>query len=138
MLSIAIKNSVILALFILIAHFLLKNSAEDGPPMHDIPRGRPLMSPSISKLDPMPPTPLERRAQVTGGGPKSLVMQGDDLYSYVYGPGPCTSPATCTTMAAPPESVALTTPPVPALGLNEQIGGILAGYEGSSEQWADV
>lgn len=138
MLSIAIKNSVILALVILIAHFLLKNSAEDQESQ------RPSPVPSNGSPDP-PRAAVSTSSQgnlgsdrVTRDSPKSPVMHGDDLYSYVYGQGQGAGQASMSL----PKPAATSTPkladPPTVLSLNEQIGGILVGYEGSGEQWADV
>lgn len=134
MLSIAIKNSVLLALVILIAHFLLKNSAQE---QLVLPREG---SNQISKvlLTPKDSGQLSRSTnvdQVTKGA-----MRGDDLYSYVYGQTLESAPKESSGFKPPAPAVvqAPSKPSTTALGMNEAIGGILVGYEGSGDQWADV
>lgn len=147
MLSIAIKNSVILALVILIAHFLLKNNAEDQ-------ETRPVATSRIT-------SDAARQPQVKEHRPDDYNIEGrkkhgEDLYSYVYGQGsqvgespvslaskPKTISPPVVQFSPPPPPMAL--PPIMASsspsqqGLEGEIGGMLLGYEaGTNDQWAGV
>lgn len=144
MLSIAIKNSVILALVILIAHFLLKNSAEERSE-RPLNFATPVSVPSDTGSGRVG---TERRREPTSS---VIGMQKEDLYSYVYGEGQ--EPGRGATPSSPPRhpssaaallsttrsGLGIPKPPPASLGMQESIGGILVGYEGNAgEQWADV
>lgn len=113
-LSIAIKNSIILALVILIAHFLLKTPKDDE---ENVPSRVP--PPSLhAKVDESP-------------------VKGEDLYSYVYGgrkqggelaAGPSPPPAPCHAVTSAEA--------VPQSPLDRGCGDLMA-YEGggTSDQW---
>lgn len=117
MLSIAIKNSVILALVILIAHFLLKTSSEDKVVSMEPP------------LNQAPTAPTDSGA---GAGhtdvwlsDKNDTSKGDDLYSYVYG-----------SSAPVPITDAIRVPIPTSLSAGDNTSGLIQGYEsGLSDQW---
>lgn len=115
-LSIAIKNSIILALVILIAHFLLK-SPKDGDD-----------SGAASPLNLERPTSKKNE---TATESEAETPKGDDLYSYVYGgrkqggaleaaPGP--TPGAC--------HAATSGDAVPQSPLDQGCGNLMA-YEGA-------
>lgn len=122
MLAIAIKNSMILALVIMIAHFLLKSSGED----------RMFTTPPAGPTADLPSQPRKEEREVVAAA------SADDLYSYVYGEpeGSVTSEVSSamgtSMMQAPPSPVPMSTP----MTSKTQDNDMLAGYEASlSDQW---
>lgn len=132
MLSIAIKNSMILALVILIAHFLLKNSGDDR------------LFATQRKDASTTASQVSLSSGVASDAPHNsdAPTRSDDLYSYVYGassddaigsiaiPTPTNIPE-----SAPPQ----TTPSQAALPAPLQNDGMLTGYDGGlSDQWCMI
>lgn len=123
MLAMAIKNSMILALVIMIAHFLLKSTGEDR------------MYISEKNTLPLNISPSEDRDVVAAAS-------ADDLYSYVYG-APESSVTSDISMAMA-TSMPLTPSPLPSPAVpcppptpaSVPPSGMLMGYEANlAEQW---
>lgn len=112
MLAIAIKNTVLLALVILISHFLLKGSIEDRMPT--------LQAQDVSSTLPSSSViPLDAKGHV------------DDLYSYVYGERQTDISEILPAFKPKPKPVTYSTAAAPDTGM-------LIGYESASEQWSEI
>lgn len=121
MLAIAIKNSLILALVILIAHFLLKNSGDEK-----------MMMGSMSTTNPA--IEMEMEMDIS---PTQSCKKKDDLYSYVYG-GMSDEPSlnTATPLALPISAPVSETSPTSDPLIESCADGEVIPYDGGlSEQW---
>lgn len=137
MISVAIKNSLILALVILIAHFLLKNTGDER------------------QHESNTPTPESRRTVASNpeSPPPDAVFQDassrtEDLFSYVYGPSdgatahsdpPLPQPSSSATLD--PSTAPSTAPskPTPVSASASASDEGVTGYEGGlSDQWCMV
>lgn len=143
MLSIAIKNSVILALVILIAHFLLKNSSEDSQGTLATLKSNGSMGQraetNAAETDLLPSGGDGRdrdRGDVQGHD-----GNGDDLYSYVYGAG-AGAGAGISSVITPHHPHPTTVPPPQAHAkahpLDEGCGLLMAYEAGSTDQWSMI
>lgn len=124
MLSIAIKNSVILALVILIAHFLLKTSSDDRVAVVDTPRDT---HPSINRHEGAWYMSNQDRREIAKENEDESEKNKEesergDLYSYVYGNSVPTAESQ--------------TVPIPTPSCAGNSAGGIQGYEsGLSDQW---
>lgn len=128
MLSIAIKNSMILALVILIAHFLLKSSTEEAQAQaqahdHDHAQSRANVQVQVQALAQVPNTFVNAIPSDSG----------DDLYSYVYGPASLSQTQTTQTQTQTQANLQAQVAP-----LDQGCGSLMAYEGGVSDHWSMV
>lgn len=123
MLSIAIKNSILLALVILISHFLLKgHSTEDSPHRdHEARDVRSNLPTSVKSIHDHDDGRKVNAPNVVAG------FDTDDLYSYVYGDK----------AASQHDSKLFTTTHLDT-SKTKACDGMLVGYESASDHWAEL
>lgn len=135
MLSIAIKNSMILALVILIAHFLLKSSMEEAQAQSHSLRADSLHAQSLyAQSLPADSLSLDRASKEHAPGGDS----GDDLYSYVYGPASLSQSQTNTQAPAQARIQHPEARLEAHASLDQGCGSLMAYDGGVSDHWSMV